>query len=333
MKIEYKGEYYEIKSSEADCFSVTGKNGELGLLASGKPNTWRLSPVNPSLNADENVFLALYAFFTLYHSYSNEVYIAADENLIRNVTLPVEINKENLSLSADRTTFWQIKEPWLVNSSPEWPLSYLRNQVIRRPPAPAPGTVLYRRWIPSLEETISFVAFDISKHIPLFHEWQNNPRVNYFWSEAGTMDAHIQYIQKMQNDPHCYSVIGYFNDQPFGYFEIYWVPEDRLAPFAQPLHAHDRGFHALVGNEKLRGPHRVPVWISSITHMLFLMDCRTQRVLLEPRIDNHKFIQYLTRENYAKRLEFNFPHKRAAMMEITRTMFFTCIGPRVQTEN
>ncbi|EPX75110.1 siderophore-iron biosynthesis protein [Schizosaccharomyces octosporus yFS286] len=295
-------------------------------------NLWEVNLKNfEDIEVNEIVQLAFQAIFTSLPNIKGEVTLQWESLSLHKgkLTLPVFFNEETRSVSTDRMAFWQIATPWIPNKQHEWPLSYLPNQKIRRPNAPKPGSTLYERFIPSLNETLSFVALDIDQHLQYFHEWQNNPRVSHFWTESGTWDQHREYLLKMQSDPHAYAVIGCFNEQPFGYFEVYWVPEDRIAPFAQPWHTHDRGFHALVGNERFRGPHRVPVWLSSITHMLFLDDSRTQRILLEPRNDNKKFIDYLIAENYCKRLEFDFPHKRAAFMEITRTMFFSCLGPRI----
>ena len=188
-----------------------------------------------------------------------------------------------------------------------------------RPSNPRPGTKLYSRYVPSLDETFSLQVFDDS-NLQDFHEWHNSDRVNAFWNERGTIEHHREYISRQRRDPHVLPVVGYFNTQAMGYFELYWAKEDAIAKFSDNVGNYDAGFHALVG--KCRGPHRVPVWISSITQFLFLRDPRTMRVVLEPRVDNAKFINYLQASGYVLEKEFNFPHKRAALMSITREKFF-----------
>ncbi|WP_164604305.1 GNAT family N-acetyltransferase, partial [Pseudomonas viridiflava] len=92
-----------------------------------------------------------------------------------------------------------------------------------------------------------------------------------------------------------------------------WALEDRIAPFCSPGE-YDRGIHMLVGEESHRGPHKVASWLSALVHYLFLDDERTQRLVSEPRADNGKMIAYMQGQGFEKEKEFDFPHKRAALM-------------------
>lgn len=195
----------------------------------------------------------------------------------------------------------------------------------RRPVRPSPGTTLYSRFSPTFDTTFTLKVADVTTNLQKFHEWHNSDRVNAFWGERGTMEHHKEYLEKQLGDPHVTPTIAYFGDAPFAYFELYYASEDAIAPFANP-DAFDRGFHALVGEQAYRGPNRVKFWISSVSHYLFLADPRTQRVMLEPRVDNVKFISYLNNAGYVVEKEFNFPHKRAALVSITREKFFECQG-------
>ena len=60
----------------------------------------------------------------------------------------------------------------------------------------------------------------------------------------------------------------------------------------------------------------------SISHYLFLDDPRTQRLVIEPRIDNAKMLRSLARSGYALEKTFDFPHKRAMLGTLTRERFF-----------
>ncbi|KAI4105115.1 MAG: hypothetical protein L6R37_002919 [Teloschistes peruensis] len=154
----------------------------------------------------------------------------------------------------------------------------------------------------------------------LLHTWMNDPRVNAAWGEAGPRSHQEAFLRKNLNDKHSFPVIGCWDGKPFGYFEIYWVKEDHLG---RQLSSHDygnwdRGFHALVGEQEFRGAHRVRVWISALVHCCFLADPRTERVLVEPRVDNHKFIGYLQSVGFYKEREIAFSHKQAALMKIRK---------------
>lgn len=197
-----------------------------------------------------------------------------------------------------------------------------------RPTKPAQGAILYQRFIPSLMTTLTLKVASLSDNLSDFNAWQNSDRVAAFWNERGDEEHHATYLRRQLEDAHVVPVIAYFDTVAFAYFELYWVAEDHVSPFAAPVDGYDRGWHALVGNERFRGPDRVAAWVGSVTHYLFLADPRTNRVLLEPRVDNAKFIAYLQRSGYVVEREFNFPHKRAALVSVTRERFFeTHSGP------
>jgi hypothetical protein len=49
--------------------------------------------------------------------------------------------------------------------------------------------------------------------------------------------------------------------------------------------------------------------------------------VLEPRADNAKMIAYLQAAGFHKMKEFNFPHKRAALMLVSREVYFDQFCP------
>ncbi|KAL8684424.1 MAG: hypothetical protein Q9218_008303 [Villophora microphyllina] len=154
----------------------------------------------------------------------------------------------------------------------------------------------------------------------LLHTWMNLPRVNAAWGESGPRSRQETFLRRNLNDKHSFPAIGCWDGKPFGYFELYWVKEDHLG---RQLSSHDygnwdRGFHALVGEQEFRGAHRVRVWMSALVHYCFLADPRTERVLVEPRVDNLKFIDYLQSVGFYKEREIAFSHKQAALMKIRR---------------
>ncbi|MGH8486786.1 MAG: GNAT family N-acetyltransferase, partial [Pseudomonas sp.] len=166
----------------------------------------------------------------------------------------------------------------------------------------------------------SLRTLDIDSDLTLFNRWQNNPRVANFWQEQGSLEQHREYLEKIARDPHIFSAIGCFDDQPFAYYEVYWAKDDRIAPFYQ-VEEFDRGLHMLVGEEHHRGPLKVDCWLRSVLSWMLLDEPRTQRVVSEPRADNDKMIHYMTSVGFYKEKEFDFPHKRAALMRLERADF------------
>lgn len=227
------------------------------------------------------------------------------------------------SVISQRGMLRQIPKLYLPQLRPYlYPLSYSMTDGKRHPlRAPIACGAVYSRYLPELAATLSFRTVEPDSDLETFHAWHNNPRVSAFWELAGSKDMHRDYLKKVSADVHMQPVFGCFDGEPFGYFEIYWAKEDRIAPYYE-VDDYDRGVHMLVGEERLRGPHRVAAWLPSLAHFMFLDDPRTRHVVAEPRADNAKMISYMQQAGFCKPKEFNFPHKRAALMMLSREAFF-----------
>ncbi|MNO61302.1 N(6)-hydroxylysine O-acetyltransferase [compost metagenome] len=223
----------------------------------------------------------------------------------------------------ERTLFWQLPQPWLGASfSGVYPQQMALSAGKRHPlRAPKPRGEVYRRFDARLGAWVSLRTVEIDSDLTRFNRWQNNPRVLNFWQEGGDLQQHREYLSKLQDDPHTLTLIGCFDDDPFAYFEAYWAKEDRIAPFYD-AGDYDRGIHMLVGEENHRGSHKVASWLSALVHYLFLDDPRTQRVVAEPRADNQRMIGHMQNQCFHCEKEFDFPHKRAALMILGRERFF-----------
>lgn len=215
---------------------------------------------------------------------------------------------------------------------PPPPLHYVVTDGIRHPmrqKPPRQGEVFYMRYIPSVDQILSFrvpvlSAKEVqpihtppnaspipsliqpnspsSSHSPtssqstsdldLLHKWMNSERVNAAWGVAGPKSNQEQFLRDRLTSKNSFPVIGCWDNQPFGYFEIYWVKEDPIARYLTGyVDNWDRGLHCLVGEEEYRGPHRVAIWMSALVHYCLLADMRTQTVLMEPRVDNQRYVQ------------------------------------------
>lgn len=132
-------------------------------------------------------------------------------------------------------------------------------------------------------------AQDGPSDLEILHKWMNDPRVNTAWGEGGPISKQEAFLHHNLTARHSFPVFGCWDGKPFGYFEIYWVKEDRLGPLLGGANNYDRGIHLLVGEQEFRGPHRLAIWLSSLVHFCWLSDLRTETVMLEPRIDNQKY--------------------------------------------
>lgn len=246
-----------------------------------------------------------------------------------------EVNLENahslfltdfgIEKTLSRKVFYQIPTLWTYKENNFCKLDHwVQTKEVTHPLRPQihENQLLYKRYSKTLGKTLSFRVIDIEKDLDLFTEWHNKPRVNNFWELAKPKEELREYLIKGLQDPHQFPVIYEIDGVPVGYFEIYWVKEDRLGPYYES-ESYDRGFHLLVGNDDYLGFKNTDAMLKAMCHFLFLDDIRTRRIMAEPRHDNQAILKYIeTFKAWRKVKEFDFPHKRAALLECSREKFF-----------
>ncbi|PNG27524.1 GNAT family N-acetyltransferase [Methylocella silvestris] len=219
--------------------------------------------------------------------------------------------------------FWQLRAPWLAGAAAA-PLPQLHTMTNgKRHPIRPPKRegVLYARYIPWLQQVLSFRLARPGTDLCAFNRWMNEAEVARIWEETGDVDHHRAYLLARLADPHTLPVIGFFDDAPFGYFEIYWAKENRLGPYYD-ADDYDRGWHVAIGEPAFRGKAWITAWLPSLMHFMFLDDPRTQRILGEPAAAHAQQIRNLERSGFAKVKHFNFPHKHALLVMLLRERFF-----------
>ncbi|WP_221074685.1 GNAT family N-acetyltransferase [Agarivorans aestuarii] len=219
--------------------------------------------------------------------------------------------------------FLQTAPLWREPQAAHQPQTLVATNGIKHPTRPnKPTGQVFTRYFYHLKRQVTFRVIDKQRDLSCFNRWHNHPIISPVWELEGSLQSHTEYLSKMVDDAHQYAVIGEFDGIPFGYFEVYWTPEDRLGPHYQ-CQDYDRGVHILVGNFSFRGGVYFDTWGSAILQYCFLDEPNTQRIMGEPRADNHRVVSITERLGLEKQFEFDFPHKRAALLQCDRERFFT----------
>jgi hypothetical protein len=198
-----------------------------------------------------------------------------------------------------------------------------------RPPKPAPGTLLYSRYIVDLGEQLRIYHIDASNpvHFEFYARWQNSDRVNAGWKERGPDEHHRKYLASQLTDPHTISCVFEWDGELAGYTEIGFVKEDNVACFIGSncnvtIGEHDQNTHFLVGEERFRGGKRYQAANGSIKHLAFLRDSRTKQIIGEPQ---HDQANVKIQERFIpleKKKRFHLPHKTSMLIALHRDRFF-----------
>ncbi|MGM0571528.1 GNAT family N-acetyltransferase [Marinobacter sp.] len=228
------------------------------------------------------------------------------------------------SRSIPRVAFYQIREHWLDPGLwPVMPEQWVTSGQVSHPRRPAVGDqVLYRRLVPALGKTVTLRRATVAEDGERFHCWQNDPRAARFWEYPWGRERLDAMLEERRADPHALPLILEADGEAVGYFETYYVPEDRLGPYCD-ARPHDQGMHVLIGERRFLGEGQTIHWLNAVSHFLFLAEPRTHRLWGEPRADNRAMLRYTRTTTWEHHGEFDFPHKRAVLLCNPRERFFS----------
>src|SRR6202007_3563 len=107
------------------------------------------------------------------------------------------LTAQNLCL---RDAWAQQPDLWLTRdaSTPHAALSYAMTDGARHPRrAPYVDGGGYAGDVPGFGQRFTLHTACVGQHREHLHAWMNEPRVNAFWGEAGTLDAHRAYLERV----------------------------------------------------------------------------------------------------------------------------------------
>ncbi|WP_459212331.1 GNAT family N-acetyltransferase [Aquimarina rhabdastrellae] len=179
-------------------------------------------------------------------------------------------------------------------------------------------TIVYSRVIKGLG-CIQLRPLDMDTDITVIHDWVNKPYAKY-WGMQDTSLAYVkEQYQEIEDNPYHDTFIGVLNDTPIFLMERYKASQDLIAQYYDAQDG-DYGMHILVGPPDNYIPKFT--WHVFTTIMFFLFDNKTtQRVVVEPDINNQKIHLLNTKAGFVYQKEIKLPHKTAHLAFCTSENF------------
>ncbi|MCK9249748.1 MAG: acetyltransferase [Solirubrobacteraceae bacterium] len=163
---------------------------------------------------------------------------------------------------------------------------------------------------------------------PLMTAWMSKPHVVEFWDMAWPESWIRDYLQRQVDDPARSPYLGFVDDVPVGYIEVYDPHRDVLGAHA-PVRDGDLGAHVLIGEEEHLGRYSVAVG-RAVARFLFQRP-DVLRLVGEPDVRNQNFLSLLAFLGFTKEAEIDMPDKRAAFMVCDRAQFERLAARRRRT--
>lgn len=159
----------------------------------------------------------------------------------------------------------------------------------------------------------------------LLHAWMHKPHVVEFWDMAWPVDWIRDYLARQVDDPGRTPYLGFVDDVPVGYIEVYDPARDVLGAHA-PVRPGDLGAHVLIGEEEYLG--RYSVAIGRAVARFLLARPGVLRLVGEPDVRNENFLSLLAFLGFRRECEVDMPDKRAAFMVCERADFERLVSRR-----
>ncbi|QHS60487.1 GNAT family N-acetyltransferase [Chitinophaga agri] len=105
--------------------------------------------------------------------------------------------------------------------------------------------VVYSRYFPKENITVSIRPFDIDRDLEMVHEWFNREHAKKIWKMDWPLRELELYYRCMLPGNWSHSYIGEINGSPNYNFEVYWVVRDMLADYYDALPT-DYGTHQFI---------------------------------------------------------------------------------------
>lgn len=110
---------------------------------------------------------------------------------------------------------------------------------------PATKDILYSRYFPKEDITITIRSFDIDRDLEMVHDWFNQEHAKPIWKMDGPIKELETFYRMLIPGDHSHSFIGEINGEPTFTMEPYWPMRDTVGAYYDAL-ATDYGSHLLI---------------------------------------------------------------------------------------
>ncbi len=110
---------------------------------------------------------------------------------------------------------------------------------------PETKDILYTKYFPEQDLTITLRAFDMSKDLAMLHEWFNMEHTKAFWKMDGPIRELEEFYIMLMDSEHSHSFVGEINGEATFTMEPYWPMRDSVGKYYDALPT-DYGAHLLI---------------------------------------------------------------------------------------
>ncbi|WP_188688968.1 GNAT family N-acetyltransferase [Pullulanibacillus camelliae] len=168
-------------------------------------------------------------------------------------------------------------------------------------------------------QTLSFQKVVMARDLDRIYKWMNAGHVIPYWGLNMPYDAFKQHLQKALQDHHQTLYLGYVDDEPISYWEVYWAKDDIIGNYYAYGEA-DQGLHLLIGETRYLGKGYALPLLAAMVRYCFLNE-ETERVVAEPDMRNKKMIHIFTKCGFESVKPVSLPDKTGLLMICERERF------------
>ncbi|MDN3522211.1 GNAT family N-acetyltransferase [Halomonas ramblicola] len=172
--------------------------------------------------------------------------------------------------------------------------------------------------------TFGLRPLHLPEDLALIHAWVSAPRAR-FWGMQGHSPERVQaFYRDLQESPHAQGYLGLHDGQPAFLVECYDPRHDPIGDH-YPVAEGDRGMHFLVAPAETPIPGFSVQVITTILAFMF-EDIGTQRVVVEPDVNNRKIHPLNRRVGFVYEREVELPEKTAHLAFCDREAFASAVS-------